>query len=56
MDSNIKQMETNINKMRRDIETDTRRFVIQVLATAGVLIGATVAVTTLVLKLAGHLQ
>ncbi len=47
-------METYIEKMRREIKDETRKFVLQLLATLAVTIGATAAVTTAVVNYVNH--
>jgi hypothetical protein len=50
----VAQMETYIEKMRREIKDETRKFVLQLLATLAVTIGATAAVTTAVVNYVNH--
>jgi hypothetical protein len=48
------QMETYIEKMRRELRDENRKFVLQLLATLAVTIGATAAVTTAVVNYVNH--
>ncbi len=47
-------METYIEKMRREIKEENRKFVLQLMATLAVTIGATAAVTTAVVNYVNH--
>ncbi len=50
----VEQMETYIEKMRREIKEENRKFVLQLMATLAVTIGATAAVTTAVVNYVNH--
>jgi hypothetical protein len=50
----VMQMETYIEKMRRELRDENRKFVLQLLATLAVTIGATAAVTTAVVNYVNH--
>jgi hypothetical protein len=50
----VKQMETYIETMRRELKDENRKFVLQLLATLTVTIGATAAVTTAVVDYVNH--
>ncbi len=47
-------METYIEKLRREIKDENRKFVLQLMATLAVTIGATAAVTTAVVNYVNH--
>jgi len=47
-------LETYIEKMRREIKAENRKFVLQLMATLTVTIGATAAVTTAVVNYVNH--
>jgi len=50
----VDQMETYIEKPRREIKDENRKFVLQLMATLAVTIGATAAVTTAVVNYVNH--
>jgi hypothetical protein len=50
----VEQMETYIEKLRRELKDENRKFVLQLLATLAVTIGATAAVTTAVVNYVNH--
>lgn len=45
MEANMTQMEKNILKMQKDMNYETRKFVLQIIATIAVSVGAGVALT-----------